>query len=230
METLWQDLRYSGRMLVKHPGFTLIALLTLSLGIGANTAIFSIVNAVLLRPFPYRAPEQFVMVGEGISRGSVSYPNFVDWKDDRNVFESTSAVRSNESFNFTGAGEPERLQGRLVSAGFLSLLGINPLLGRDFIVDDDRPEATPAVILSYGFWGRRVASDQSVIGNRSPLTIRATPLLVLRRRIFSLGRIQTSPFPSVFKRNALRHAAQIRESTSLRVCCRTCRRSRRRQS
>ena len=122
METLWQDLRYSGRMLLKHPGFTLIAVLTLALGIGANTAIFSIVNAVLLRPFPYHAPEQLVTLGEFVPRGSVSYPNFVDWRAQSTVFDSVSAVRSNESYNFTGNGEPERLQGRLVSAGFFSLL------------------------------------------------------------------------------------------------------------
>src|SRR5688500_1056555 len=94
METLWQDLRYSGRLLLKHPGFTLIAVLTLALGIGANTAIFSIVNAVLLRPFPYHAPEQLVMVGESVSNNnnlSVSYPNFADWHDERKVFDSASA-------------------------------------------------------------------------------------------------------------------------------------------
>jgi len=169
METLWQDLRYSGRMLLKHPGFTLIAVLTLSLGIGANTAIFSIVNAVLLRPFPYQAPEQLVIVGEGGPGGTVSYPNFADWRDDRNVFAAVSAVRSNESFNFAGAGEPERLQGRLVSAGFLTLLGIKPHIGRDFLAEDDRPGATPAVILSYGFWNRRFGNDQSVIGK--PITL-----------------------------------------------------------
>ena len=154
METLWQDLRYGARMLVKHPGFTLIAVLTLSLGIGANTAIFSIVNAVLLRPFPYEAPEQLVIPGESNTgtRGnsSLSYPNFADWKDDRNVFASVSAVRSNENYNLTGSGEPERLIGRLVSAGFLSTLGIKPLLGRDLLAEDDRQGATPTVILSYG--------------------------------------------------------------------------------
>src|SRR5215510_1897960 len=93
METLLQDLRYSGRMLIKNPGFTLIAVLTLTLGIGANTAIFSIVNAVLLRPFPYYAPEQLVMIGEGGPGGSVSYPNFVDLREQNKVFDSISAVR-----------------------------------------------------------------------------------------------------------------------------------------
>jgi putative ABC transport system permease protein len=164
METVWQDLRYSGRILLKHPGFTLVAVLTLSLGIGANTAIFSIVNAVLLRPLPYNAPEQLVIVGEFAPGGTVSYPNFADWRDDRKVFNSASAVRSNESFNVTGSGEPERLQGRLVSAGFLTLLGVSPLLGRDFVAEDDRPGATPAAILSYGFWSRRFGNDQSIIG------------------------------------------------------------------
>ena len=164
METVWQDLRYSARMLFKHPGFTIIAVLTLGLGIGANTAIFSIVNAVLLRPFPYHAPEQLVIVGEFAAGGSVSYPNFVDWRDDRNVFESASAVRANESYNFTGRGEPERLQGRLVSAGFLTLLGVKPLLGRDFLPEDDRPGASPAVMLSYGFWSRTFGNDPNILG------------------------------------------------------------------
>ena len=108
LETLWQDVRYCGRMLLKHPSFTLIIVLTLALGIGANTATFSIVNAVLLRPFPYQSPAELVMIGEGASGGAVSYPNFADWKDDRNIFSSTSAVRGNENFNLTGAGEPER--------------------------------------------------------------------------------------------------------------------------
>ncbi len=164
MESVWQDLRYSARMLFKHPGFTIIAVLTLSLGIGANTAIFSIVNAVLLRPFPYEAPERLVIVGEYAPGGSVSYPNFVDWRDDRNVFDAASAVRSNESYNFSGAGEPERLQGRLVSAGFLTLLGVKPFLGRDFLPEDDRPGATPAVMLSYGFWSRTFGNDPNIIG------------------------------------------------------------------
>jgi putative ABC transport system permease protein len=169
MESVWQDLRYSGRMLLKHPGFTLVAVLTLSLGIGANTAIFSIVNAVLLRPFPYQAPEQLVTLGEFTPRGSVSYPNFVDWRAQSTLFESISAVRANESYNFTGAGEPERLQGRLVSAGFFSLLGTKPVLGRDFVAEDDRAGANPAVVLSYPFWSRRFGNDPGVIGKQIAL-------------------------------------------------------------
>jgi putative ABC transport system permease protein len=187
METFWQDLRYSGRLLLKHPAFTLIAILTLGLGIGANTAIFSIVNAVLLRPFPYQSPEQLVLIGEGVARGSVSYPNFADWKDDRRAFESTSAVRSNENFNLTGTGEPERLQGRLVSAEFLSTLGVKPFLGRDFLIEEDRQSATPAAILSYGFWSRRFGNDQSVIGKQITLNNQSFTVVGVTAADFQYG-------------------------------------------
>ena len=169
---LWQDLRFGARMLLKQPGFTLIAVLTLALGIGANTAIFSIVNAVILRPFPYQAPERLVIIQERGNAGggfSPSYPNFVDWRAQNTAFEAISAVRGNESFNFTGAGEPERLQGRLVSAEFFSLLGVKPLLGRDFHAEEDRPGATPAVILSYGLWRRRFGNDLSILGKQLTL-------------------------------------------------------------
>jgi putative ABC transport system permease protein len=168
---LWQDLRFGVRMLLKHPGFTLIAVLTLALGIGANTSIFSIVNAVLLRPFPYQAPERLVIVQERESGGgfSPSYPNFVDWRAQNTAFASIAAVRQNESFNLTGAGEPERLQGQLVSAEFFSMLGIKPLVGRDFLPEEDRAGATPAVILSYGFWQRRFGNDPGIIGQQLTL-------------------------------------------------------------
>ncbi len=172
LETTWQDLRYGARMLLKQPGFTLIAVLTLGLGIGANTAIFSIVNAVLLRPLPYQEPERLVTLLERASGGagsSPSYPNFADWRAQNTLFDSMAAVRTNESFNFTGAGEPERLLGRIVSAEFFSTLGIEPLLGRDFLAEEDRPGATPAVILSHGFWRRRFGDDQSIIGKQVTL-------------------------------------------------------------
>jgi putative ABC transport system permease protein len=170
--TLWQDLRFGARMLLKQPGFTLIAVLTLALGIGANTAIFSIVNAVLLRPFPYKEPERLVILRENIYGGvnsSVSYLNFADWRSQSALCDSVAATRANESFNFTGAGEPERLQGRLVSAEFFSTLGISPLVGRDFLQEEDRPGAPPAVILSYEFWRRRFGADPSVIGKQITL-------------------------------------------------------------
>jgi predicted permease len=186
-EELIQDLRYTTRMLLKHPGFSLVAILTLTLGIGANTAIFSIVNAVLLRPFPYKDPEQLVIVGEFAPGGSVSYSNFTDWKDDRKVFTATSAVRSNESFNFTGSGEPERLMGRLVSAGYFTLLGSNPMLGRDFTASDDHPGAGPAVILSNGFWNRRFAASPDIIGKSITLNNQSYTVIGVSQPDFQFG-------------------------------------------
>src|SRR5688572_18017950 len=182
-----QDLRYGARMLFKHPGFTFIAVLTLALGIGANTAIFSIVDAALLRPFPYQAPERLVILGEFVSGGSVSYPNFADWRAQNTVFEAISAARGNESFNLTGAGEPERLQGRLVSAEFLSTLGIKPLVGRDFLPEEDRLGATPAVMLSYEFWRRRFAADLSVIGRQLTLNNQSYTVVGVTPENFQYG-------------------------------------------
>ncbi len=190
IEDLWKDLRYGARMLLKQPGFTLIAVLTLGLGIGANTAIFSIVNAVLLRPFPYQAPERLVIVQERFSAAegiTVSYPNFVDWRAQNTTFASIAAVRANESFNFTGAGEPERLQGRLVSAEFFSTLGIQPMLGRDFLAEEDRPGATPAVILSYGFWQRRFGADESVVGKQLTLNNQSFTVVGITPANFQFG-------------------------------------------
>ena len=190
METLWQDLRYSGRMLLKYPGFTLIAVLTLGLGIGANTAIFSIVNAVLLRPFPYHAPEQLVMVEERRSGGQgnpVSYPDFVDWRAQTEVFDAVSAVRLNENYNLSGAGEPERLLGRLVSAGFFSVLGVQPMLGRDFVAEDDRPGATPAVILSYALWNRSFGNDPNIVGKQITLNNQRYTVVGVTQQGFEFG-------------------------------------------
>src|SRR5215510_12959832 len=188
---LWQDLRFGARMLLKRQGFTLIATLTLALGIGANTAIFSIVNAVLLRPFAYQEPARLVIVqerGEGGGTGfSPSYPNFVDWRAQNTVFASIVAVRQNESFNFTGMGEPERLPGRLVSAEFLSTLGIKPLVGRDFLAEEDRAGATPTVILSYGFWQRRFRNDPNIIGRQLTLNLQSYTVVGITPAHFQYG-------------------------------------------
>jgi predicted permease len=190
LETLWQDLRFGARMLLKQPGFTLIAVVTLALGIGANTAIFSIVDAVLLRPFPYNAPERLVMLQDRVSvEGgfSPSYPNFVDWRAQNKIFASMAAVRMDESFNLTGAGEPERLQGRLVSAEFLSTLGVKPLVGRDFLAEEDSPGATPAVILSYGFWQRRFGADPNILGRQLTLNNQSYTVVGITPSDFQFG-------------------------------------------
>ena len=179
LEDLSQDLRYALRGLRKHPSFTVVAVLTLALGIGANTAIFTVINAVLLKPLPYDRPEQLVVVIETVSDRpfGVSFQNFVDWRNQNTVFENITAVRPRESFNLTGAGESERLQGRLVSANFLSTLGIKPIRGRDFLAEDDQPSATPVAIISHALWQRRFGADESITGK--PLTLNGQQFIVI---------------------------------------------------
>ncbi len=140
METLLQDLRYGLRMLAKSPGFTAIAILTLALGIGANTALFSVVNGVLLNPLAYPQSGQLVaLYGKtpGFDQAPINYPNFLDWQRDTQTFSSMAMYR-NQDYNFTGTGEAERLSGYMISADFFSTLGVRPILGRTFRADDDR--------------------------------------------------------------------------------------------
>src|SRR2546423_1524163 len=162
-----QDARYALRMLGKNPAFTSIAIIALALGIGANSAIFSVVNAVLLRPLPFKHPEQLVMVWEnaahlGFPRNTPSPANFLDWQKQAQSFAGMAAM-AERSFNLTGVGEPERLEGRRVSANLFDLLGVPPLLGRAFVPADDNP-GSHVLLLSCSLWQRRFGSDQSVIG------------------------------------------------------------------
>jgi putative ABC transport system permease protein len=178
MDTLIHDLRYGIRMLVKSPGFTIIAVLALALGIGACTAIFSVVYAVLIRPLPYQDPDRLVILYETTPQmdTSVAYPNFVDWRDNNNVFDQIAAFRR-DSFNLTGAGEAERLQGRMVSASFFPALKVKPFLGRDIAEEEDRPGGMPVVILTHGFWQRRFGGDTSIIDH--PLTLNGKSFIVI---------------------------------------------------
>src|SRR6266511_5998452 len=172
LETLWQDIRYGARMMRKHSGFTTVAVLTLALGIGANTAVFSVINASLLCPFPYENPERLIILQERNAGGGLqdaSYLNFADWRSQSTSFVSMAAQREGESFNLSGLGEPERLQGQIVSANFFQTLGIRPFRGRNFVAEDDRPGAVPVTILSYGFWQLRFGADESVLGK--PITL-----------------------------------------------------------
>ncbi len=136
MATLLQDLRYAIRLLAKSPGFTAIAVLTLALGIGANTAIFTVVNAVLLRPLGFRDPSSLVLVAEksAFPTISTSFQNYIDWRDQSHSFESLEATRGT-TITLTGAGEPERLNARMATAPLFSLLGVNAVLGRTFLAD-----------------------------------------------------------------------------------------------
>jgi putative ABC transport system permease protein len=165
MGTLIQDLRYGVRMLWKSPGFTIVAVLTLALGIGANTAIFSVVNGVLLRPLPFRDPSRLVLIAEKSSFPiiSTSYENYLDWRDQSHSFESMEATRGS-SITLTGAGEPERLNVRMATAGLFSMLGINAQIGRTFLPEEDRAGGTPVALLSYGLWQRRFGGSADIIG------------------------------------------------------------------
>ncbi|HEX3253531.1 MAG TPA: ABC transporter permease, partial [Pyrinomonadaceae bacterium] len=143
METLLKDLRYGVRGLWKRPGFTVVAVLTLALGIGANTAIFSVVNAVLLRPLQFRDPERLVMIWEdaafvGFPRNTPAPANYVDWKNQTQSFEDVAATHE-LTFNLTGDGDPERVAAYGVTANFFPLFGVSPALGRGFTPEDDRP-------------------------------------------------------------------------------------------
>src|SRR5215475_7567908 len=178
--SLWQDLRYGARMLLKRPSFTLIATLTLALGVGANTAIFSVVDAVLLRPLPFREAGRLMMLGtvgtrEGDALSSVSYPNFVDWRAQSGSFERLAAFRV-RSFTLTGSGEPARLNGVVASAELFALLGVAPSLGRSFRAEEDNAGAS-VVILSHGLWRRRFNSDPQVIGRNITLDDRSLTIV-----------------------------------------------------
>jgi len=166
LSSIGQDIRYAFRMLAKSPAFAAIAILTLALGIGANTALFSVVNGVLLNPLPYPHPSQLVALygkAPGYDQAPVSYPNFLDWQRDTHSFSSI-ALYHNEDYNFTGTGEAERVSGYMISADFFETLGVKPILGRTFRADDDQVGAAPVAILGGGFWGRRFGSSPDIIG------------------------------------------------------------------
>ncbi|HET8677255.1 MAG TPA: ABC transporter permease, partial [Blastocatellia bacterium] len=167
METLLQDLRYGIRMLVKKPGFTVVAVIALVLGIGANTAIFSVVNAVLLRPLPYDEPDQLVMVFEsrpqrGVAKTLVSLPDFLDWRSRNNVFEDMAAF-DYLGHNRTDGGEPQRVVGVVASPNVFSLLGVEAALGRTFRPDEEKFGEHRVVVLSDGYWKRQFGADPNVL-------------------------------------------------------------------
>jgi predicted permease len=166
LETLWSDVRYGMRMMARSPGFTLVAILTLALGIGANTAIFSVVNGVLLNPLPFPHPEQLVSLSESkpnFATGSISYLNFRDWQRSNHTF-SAMAISRPISFSLTGAGEAEQLKAELLSSDYFSLLGVKPVIGRMFAPGEDEVGAAPIVLISAGLWKRKFGSSPEVIG------------------------------------------------------------------
>jgi predicted permease len=167
LQDLLQDLRYAARKLRNSPGFSAAAVLTLALSIGANTAIFSVVNAVLLRPLPFRNPDSLVMVWEDLSfmgfpQNTPAPANFVDWKTRNHVFEDMAAI-GGSLMNLTGDGQPEEVEAKIVTANFFPMLGMRPLLGRTFLPEEDRSGAAHVVLLSRGLWVRRYGANPQIV-------------------------------------------------------------------
>ena len=166
MQTFWQDMRFGFRVLLKNPGFTAIAIVTLALGIGANTALFTVVNGVLLNPLPYQEPERLVALyakTREFSQSSISYPNFLDWQHENRSFTALAAFRADD-LNLTGVGEPERLRTEMISATFFPILGVKPVVGRVFTDQEDQLGGTPVILISEGLWTRKFGGSPGVVG------------------------------------------------------------------
>jgi putative ABC transport system permease protein len=218
------SLRYGFRMLVKNPGFMAMVVLTLALGIGANTAIFSVVNAVLLRPLPYPASDQLVMVSQSDLEtkpgnnedevGNTSFATFVDWRERSSSFSQIAAVRS-WGGTLTGQGEPEMVAGLRVSTNYFQLLGVHPELGRDFRPEEDRPDTRFVIALSRALWQRRFNSDPEIVGKQ----------IVVTGQTFTVVAVMPDHFEDLLASNFYQPAdvwAPIGYDASLPWACRTC--------
>jgi predicted permease len=180
LEQMSQDLRYATRTLRKSPGFTLVAILTLALGIGANTAMFSVVRGVVLAPLPYFQPDRLVMLLESnqrFSRDAISYPNFVDWQRSARSFELMAAIMLHQGYDLSVPGSPEHLDGVEVTAGFFSTLGVAPSLGREFSPQEDQRGGTPVVIISNRLWRNRFGASPEALGK--PLILSGTSCVIV---------------------------------------------------
>ena len=179
MTTLMQDLRYGIRMLAKNPGFTVVAIITLALGIGANTALFSVVNGVLLNPLPYWQPDRLMALYSRtpeFPNSTTSYPNFLDWVRDNRSFSALAAYREDD-FNLTGMGAPERVPAEMISASLFPLLGVKPVIGRIFSPEEDQVGAAPVVLISGGLWNRKFGSSPEALGKS--LTLNGTAYTIV---------------------------------------------------
>jgi putative ABC transport system permease protein len=166
LEQLLEDMRFGLRLLRKNPGFTLVAILTLALGIGANAAVFSVVYAVLLRPLPYKDPSSLLVLHETtpkVGDVSVSFPNFIDWRAASRTFRQMAAVQAVD-FNLAGVTQPENISGDAVSPNFLSMMGVRPFLGRDFDASEEKPGTAPVLLLSYSLWQSHLGGDPNAVG------------------------------------------------------------------
>src|SRR5712691_1150474 len=200
VEDSWQDVRYASRMLRKSPGFAAVAVLSLSLGIGANTAIFSIVDGVLLHPIPYAEPDRLVSIygtNANGTRNSISYLNFLDWQRDNQTFEALAAWRGGQ-LSLTGSGDPEVLSGQMVSANFFAVLRVQPLFGRVFRAEEDRLGAAPVVVLGEGLWKRRFAANPNIVGTSVTLNGKAHTVVGVMPHSVRLLNAGEAPFNDAF--------------------------------
>src|SRR5215475_146482 len=175
METFWQDLRQGARSLFKQPTFAIIAVITLAIGIGGNTAIFSVVHAVLLQSLPYRDADRLETVWEhnrrrGNAQNVINMGNFFDWKEQNRVFEDMAAFFDTTA-NLTSGGDPEEIPAQMATTNLFNILGVNPILGRAFNLDDGKPGQPRVVVLSFGLWQRRFGGDPQIIGRKLSLNI-----------------------------------------------------------
>ncbi|HKQ52491.1 MAG TPA: ABC transporter permease, partial [Pyrinomonadaceae bacterium] len=181
LEALLQDVRYGARVLAKHKGFTLVAVLTLALGIGANTAIFSVVNELLLRPLPYREADRLVMLWEVSPKGNhnnnTSRGNFLGWRNQSSSFEGMAAFSDTRLGLTGGGGDPEEVSTQLTTPELFQVLGATPLLGRTLTAEDGGPQAQDVVVLGHGIWQRRFGGDRSIVGKS--ITLNGTPFTVV---------------------------------------------------
>src|SRR5262245_5638348 len=214
---LTRDVRYAARLLLRSPAFTATAVLTLALGIGASTAIFSVVNAVLLQPLPYADPDHLMLIGERGNDGSpsnVGYKTFLDWRTRSHSFEDMALFRSFQT-TLVANGEPERVAGMRVSANFFPMIGVRPALGRGFDADDDTQTRWRQLILSDGLWRRRFNADPTVIGR--VLTMNDVPFTVIG--------VMPSSFEPLISERFYQRAdmwALLGYDTTLSYACRSC--------
>jgi len=189
-DEMFQDLRYGVRMLLKNPGFTAVIVITLGLGIGANAALFSVVNGVLLNPLPYPEPDQLITLHQSkpnFAQGAIPYPNFRDWKKENETF-TAMAISRRTSFSLIGAGEAEQIDGRWVTAEFFSVYGVRPSLGRNFSQGEDEPGAGPVVMITADFWQRKFGGSADVLGKSLTLDDKSYTIVGVLPPTFTLYR------------------------------------------
>jgi putative ABC transport system permease protein len=217
METFWKDLRYGWRTLWRNPGFAIVAIVTLAIGIGANVTIFSVINGVLLKPLPFPESRRLVTIWEtdserNVVRGTASPAEFLDWQEMNHSFENLAAWRG-LYFTITGGGDPERVWGSEVSGNFFRMLKIAPALGRDFEKDDEQPGHEPVAILTDGLWRRRFGADPGVIGKTIELDGKPATVIGVLPKSFSL--YGTSPSFDIWRPLAFDRAKLDRQAHAL---------------